>query len=139
MRTKIFLRNNHGRLRPNLTKVGRTLNFAAGNIPGIDGQVDVVFVNDSLIKDLAARFRNSPHSTDVLAFCYGDKQGVFGEVVISLDTAKRQARERKISLAAELILLGVHGLLHIAGNGDEKKLEWCTMRKKEFEMLVKIL
>jgi len=101
--------------------------------------VDALFTDDSLIASLAAEYRKSPFPTDVLAFAYDDEKDLAGEIVISLDTARRQALERREPLAHELILLGIHGLLHIKGQGDETRRDWCMMRIKEFEMLVKVL
>lgn len=74
----------------------------------------------------------------MLAFGYGD-DALFGEIAISLDTAARQARERGVPLAHELVLLAVHGLLHLEGQGDETFRGWCGMRRAEFETMMKVL
>jgi len=70
-----------------------------------------------------------------MAFSEGNK----GEVIISLDTAARQARDRKIPLKWELTILAVHGLLHLHGFRDHKFSDWKRMRVTEFEMMAKIL
>ena len=101
-------------------------------------RVDIVFVDDPTIAGLAGRYRGSPRPTDVLAFCY-DEPDLAGEIAISLDTARRQARERGVPLAHELILLCVHGLLHIGGFDDETVPEWCAMKRAEFETVMRIL
>jgi len=88
---------------------------------------------------LAGRYRGSPRPTDVLAFQYERDPWLLGEIAISLDTARRQAQERRVPLADELILLCVHGLLHIQGHGDESIGEWRRMRVMEFETLMRIL
>lgn len=111
--------------------------FARG-LKGEKRRVDIVFLSDRRIKKLSGRFRKSFHSTDVLAFSYDDPN-LAGDVAVSVDTAKRQARERRIGTAAELALLCVHGLLHISGEGDEDFAGWCKMRRKEFEAMMKIL
>ncbi len=102
-------------------------------------RVDAILIDDSYIAALAGRFRRSPHPTDVLAFAYDQNSDIAGEIAISLDTAKVQARERRVPIQLELILLGIHGLLHIAGQGDETPREWGEMRVKEFEMLARVL
>ena len=100
--------------------------------------------DDRDIAKLAGRYRGSPHATDVLAFKY-ENSGPWahgrlgGEIFISLDTAKRQARERNSSFEKELILLSLHGLLHLEGLGDENHRDWCRMRRMEFENLMRIL
>lgn len=76
-------------------------------------------------------------STDVIAFA-GDG-GLLGEIAISVDTARRQARERGVPLAHELMLLAVHGMLHLRGYDDTSRSTWKDMRTAEFETMMKIL
>ena len=130
----ITIKNLHPRRRVSITRLKKYLSrvFAPKEVVG------VVFVDDKYISKLAGQFRNSPHPTDVLAFYYGEKD-LTGEVVISLDTAFRQAKSRKVSLNTELVLLSVHGFLHLSGQGDETLRDWCGMRKKEFETMMRIL
>ena len=65
--------------------------------------------------------------------------GERGDVVISLDTAIRQAKSRKIPLSWELTLLAVHGILHLHGLKDRKYPDWKKMRIAEFETMIKII
>jgi probable rRNA maturation factor len=107
--------------------------------PGRAGDriVPIAFVSDREMKRLAGRWRGSPFATDVLAFPYRNDPELAGEVIISLDTAKRQARERGVPLVQELALLIIHGLLHVGGQGDETRQDWRRMRVLEFERLVR--
>lgn len=75
----------------------------------------------------------------MLAFEYTGDPSLAGEVAVSLDAAKRQARERSAPLSDELLLLCVHGLLHVSGQGDESPADWRRMRTAEFETLARIL
>ena len=104
----------------------------------VRGAVGIVLVDDRTIAKLAGRFRGSPRPTDVLAFGYGGGDPA-GEVAISVDTARRQARERGAPLAHELVLLCVHGLLHLGGQGDETPRDWRVMKRAEFETMMAIL
>ena len=103
---------------------------------------------------MAGLYRGSAHPTDVLAFSYGEERcgrfaskcGALGaglgpdaEVYISVDTARRQAEERGVPLVHELVLLCVHGLLHIGGMDDEKLPAWLKMKRAEFETVMRIL
>jgi len=99
---------------------------------------DIVLVDDAAMLRLARQFRGSRRTTDVLAFPYGAGE-LMGEVAVNLDAARRQARERGVPLWHELALLCVHGLLHIAGQGDETARDWCRMRVAEFETMARIL
>ncbi|MFH0799775.1 MAG: rRNA maturation RNase YbeY [Pseudomonadota bacterium] len=106
------------------------------------GWVSIVFIDDRSIAALAGRFREEGRATDVLAFDYtpdAQKGSLSGEIFISLDTALRQARERAMPVEKELILLSVHGLLHLSGLGDETRSEWRAMRRAEFETMMQIV
>ncbi len=93
-----------------------------------EGQISVVFVSDGKIRDLNRRYRGIDAPTDVLSFSQTEgagprHSGLLGDVVISAETAARQARGRKRTLAKELDLLVVHGILHLVGldhSGSEK-------------------
>lgn len=131
------LRNEHPRMSPRLRRVSNALErLSAGRA---SRRAQIILTDDRTIADLAGRFRGSPHPTDVLAFHYEDDPDLAGEVVISLDAAKRQAAERGVDLAEELKLLCIHGLWHISGIGDETKADWREMRMREFETLVRVL
>ena len=97
-------------------------------------------VDDDRIRDLNRRYRRKDRPTDVLAFPL--REGAFpavgyalGDVVISLQTAMRQAREHGGTLADEVDRLLVHGILHLAGYDHEvAPREERRMRRKEREL-----
>ncbi len=84
-------------------------------------ELSVVLVSDAQIARLNKQYRHKIGATDVLAFAMreGDDsrftQQQLGDVVISVETAKRQAEEEKHSLICELKILIVHGVLHLLG------------------------
>ncbi len=70
---------------------------------------------------------------------FGDVSSALGDVVISLETARRQARENGVTLRQEVDRLLVHGILHLAGYDHEVSArEERRMKRKEREMLRKI-
>lgn len=86
--------------------------------PELAGDVGVVVTTDRAIQMLNRRYRNKDAPTDVLAFPLGDgllAREPFGDVVISLDTAKRQARDYGATVSQELTRLLIHGTLHLCG------------------------
>jgi len=93
---------------------------------GLDAELSVALVGDAEIQRLNAAYRRVDKATDVLAFAMREGDGgalhpeVLGDVVISLDTAARQAAARGASLADEVRLLLVHGLLHLVGYDHER-------------------
>jgi probable rRNA maturation factor len=69
------------------------------------------------LQELNRNYRGLDKPTDVLSFPQEDYL-VLGDVVISVETAARQAQKAHWPLPSELALLGVHGLLHLAGHDD---------------------
>jgi probable rRNA maturation factor len=107
-------------------------------------ELSVLLTNDAQIKELNERHLGKDRPTDVLAFPLDDLddsgrvgERLLGDVVISVDTAARQAKSRGRELAAEIRFLLAHGLLHLVGydhaTADEKR-EMTAMTRR----LVKI-
>lgn len=97
---------------------------------GLHGQVGVLLTGDQAIRILNRKYRRIDKATDVLSFPTADAAaGLAGDLVISLETALRQAEERGHSLDMEIRVLLVHGLLHLAGYDHET--DTGTMRRKE--------
>jgi rRNA maturation RNase YbeY len=95
------------------------------------------------MRTLNRQYRGKDRTTDVLSFAlregpFADLQPEFlGDIVISVPVAAKQAREAGHSLAREIELLLVHGLLHLLGYDHERSLaEARRMRRKE-RLLVK--
>lgn len=95
-----------------LAKIGRT-----------GSEVHVLITGDDRIRDLNRRFRDVDRATDVLSFPDGDElpsgRILLGEIVISLDAARRQAEELEHDELRELEELTLHGVLHLAGYDHE--------------------
>lgn len=100
-------------------------------------RLNLVIIDDDEIADLNRRFLGCNGSTDVIAF--PGEGNLIGEIAISSDTARRQARERGAPLVHEMTLLAVHGLLHLSGMDDTSLAQWKKMKQVEFEMMMKIL
>ena len=114
-----------------------------------DYEVSVSFVNDEKIHKLNLEHRNIDRSTDVLSFPLGsdgeyDKNyetGAFllGDIVISLETACRQAEIYGHSLEREVGFLTVHSMLHLLGyDHEESSLQERIMREKEEAILTSL-
>ncbi|NIT36093.1 MAG: rRNA maturation RNase YbeY [candidate division Zixibacteria bacterium] len=87
--------------------------------------VEVTIADDALLAELNKKYRGREGPTDVLAFAIGrdapepEEIWLWGEVYVSADRAREQAARRGVSLDEELAFLVAHGLLHLAGYGDE--------------------
>lgn len=84
-------------------------------------ELSILLTDDARIRALNREHRDKDRPTDVLAFPLGrrsvveDAPVLLGDVVISLDTAARQARGRRRPLLDEIRFLLAHGLLHLIG------------------------
>jgi probable rRNA maturation factor len=85
------------------------------------GIIHAVLVNDEKIALLNALYRGKGEPTDVISLSYFDElnfpgeNNLVGEIMISVDTARRQAKKHGHSLKTELRFLFAHGLLHLFG------------------------
>lgn len=112
-------------------------------------EVSLSIVNDEEIKEINSNFRNIDKSTDVLSFPQIDydldetvmtnekDEIVLGDIIISIDTAKRQAEEFGHSLKRELCFLTVHSMLHLLGYDHMTDDEEKEMFAKQKEILEK--
>lgn len=109
-------------------------------------EVSVSFVDDAEIRRLNKEFRDIDKSTDVLSFPLGEDDCydfnnetnayMLGDIVISLETANRQADEFGHSIEREIGFLTVHSMLHLLGYDHViDKLEARIMREKEEAVL----
>ena len=100
---------------------------------GASGELSVFLVGDRRMRRLNRSFRGKDCSTDVLSFPQGGR--LVGDVVISLDTARRQAREGGWTLARELRQLVAHGILHCLGHDHEDERAARRMAAAERRVL----
>lgn len=91
-------------------------------------ELSLVLAGTSAVRRLNRIYRNKNVPTDVLSFDYG-------EIIICLPFAKRQAREHGLSVSQEISLLFAHGLLHIIGFDHKRQQDRQRMRKAEQKLL----
>jgi len=104
----------------------------------------LVFVTDAKIRRMNRSFLGRDRATDVLAFDMSDAQFSYqrkkaavleGEVVISVMTASRNAKQFKNSLEQEVTLYVIHGILHLIGYDDHQPAASSWMRRREQQLL----
>lgn len=105
-----------------------------------DAELSLSFVSDAEMRGLNAAHRGINRTTDVLSFSQEHSTDdvhavVLGDVVISLDTAARQAPGYGNSVYEEVCRLMVHGILHLLGYDHKKAGERLAMREREDELL----
>ena len=130
-----------GRRAPALARrLGRSARRCLRALALDDAELSLVLVSDPVMHELNRTWRGKNRPTDVLAFAQREggaaPAGLLGDVVISVDTARRQAAELGHSLAAEGERLLVHGLLHLLGYDHERSTpEARRMQRKERALL----
>ena len=107
-----------------------------------DKSLSIALVDDARIRELNRRYLDHDHETDVIAFPLEDGDGdgasgdgLLGEVVVSTETAIRQAAERGRAPLDELLLYVVHGALHLLGYDDHEPDDRAAMHAKEAAVL----
>lgn len=113
-------------------------------IPSSVKSISILFTDDETIHQLNFLYRGMDKPTDVLSFSMLERKKSFeplpaslGDVIISLQTSKRQAKELKIPLAYRLEHLLIHGVLHLLGYEHEhvSKRKAALMFNEEVRLL----
>jgi probable rRNA maturation factor len=102
---------DHARLRRLLRRAAEALE--------VGGEVALVLTGDAPVRRLNARYRGQDKPTDVLSFPGPGGAAGLGDIVISLDTAERNAPRFGRTLRQELDVLALHGFLHVLGYDHE--------------------
>jgi probable rRNA maturation factor len=100
-------------------------------------ELSLSLVDDDEMAEINLRYRGIDGPTDVLSFslvegeCAEHRGRMLGDVVISIETAARQARERHRALDKEVTRLLIHGVLHLLGHDHEEPSDAKVMRAEE--------
>ena len=107
-----------------------------------DYEVSILLTDDDYIAQLNNQYRRKESPTDVLAFPMLDYEDnnlleikLLGDVVISLETASRQAKTQEHSLEDEVAFLTVHGILHLLGYDHHTREDAEQMFKTQNDIL----
>jgi probable rRNA maturation factor len=114
----VVLLNRQRRASVRPARLRRVLRAAARDL-GVTGELSVVLAGDRTLRSLNARYRGKDKPTDVLSFPGPGGEEGLGDVVISLDTAARNARALGRTLPQEVDVLALHGFLHVLGYDHE--------------------
>ena len=133
----IFVFNRQRRFKVDRTRLeefAQRALAACGRQPGRGltnlQEVNVILLSDRRMSEMHRRFMGIDGPTDVITFQHG-------EILISVETARRQARTYRTSLEHELRLYLVHGLLHLCGLNDEKPAERARMKRMQEKILAR--
>jgi probable rRNA maturation factor len=105
------------------------------------GEVGIVLADDARLRELNRTWRGIDRATDVLSFAYDELEPdaatgpVRGDLLVSLDRVRAQARRYRVSEGAELARLVTHGMLHLCGHDHARATERAAMRARETRAL----
>ncbi len=108
---------------------------------GTNYEVSITFVDDKEIKRLNNLYRNIDSHTDVLSFPIYDEDDevpytpLLGDIVISLETAKRQSLEFGHNIEREVAYLTAHSMFHLLGYDHLEEGDKSEMRQKEKQVM----
>jgi probable rRNA maturation factor len=97
--------------------------------------VSIAFVTSSAIAKLNRKYLGHAGPTDVISFAFGDP--LVGDIYISPDVARRNAREHSVGVREELARLVVHGVLHVTGRDHPDHGRVASAMWKRQERLVR--
>jgi rRNA maturation RNase YbeY len=95
-------------------------------------QLNYIFCSDKYLLTLNQQYLKHRTLTDIITFDNSENPGIIeGDVFISLERVKENAKELKIAFDEEMHRILVHGVLHLTGHSDKSPLAKSEMRKKE--------
>jgi probable rRNA maturation factor len=138
----VFFRSHINSLRVDRARLLRLAQAVLSEVGESSADLGLSFIGDRRMRGLNRRFRGKDRSTDVLAFAAREARmppatrrlpRPLGDVVISVPTAMRQAKEGQRSLDEEIVALLVHGILHLCGYDHERSNDEAhRMQRREW-------
>ena len=142
----IQIENKQTKIKIQRRKIRSTVRTLLNIMDCADKELSISFVDDNTIQQLNKNYLKRDNSTNVLSFSLQEGKfgninpNILGDIIISAETAQRDAAIGDLSLSEEIYFLIIHGLLHLLGYNHENttKAQTTKMRVKEKE-LFKIL
>ena len=139
----VLLRNDHPDINIGIREIEIRIAKIMRHLGCQKMEVSILLTGDKEIRSLNKEFRDIDQSTDVLSFPQISEEEIsisgenfLGDIAVSLDTAKNQANEHNLTLREEIVLLLIHGILHLLGYDHEiSEREDKKMRSKTRELI----
>ncbi|HEX2957465.1 MAG TPA: rRNA maturation RNase YbeY [Chitinispirillaceae bacterium] len=140
----ISIKNQQKKIKLDLRRIRQVVRRLLQLVGCSDKEISLLFVDDEEIQGINRLYLERNYPTNVISFSYSEGEfsninpEIMGDIVISVDTALRDAESGNIPLSDELDFLIIHGLLHILGynheNNNADEIE--CMQKKEQELFL---
>jgi probable rRNA maturation factor len=139
---EIQIGNRQKNIKINRRRIRATVMKLLNHLNRSDKELSLTFVDDEMIRGLNKQFLNRDKSTNVLSFSLQEGEfsqvnpEILGDIVISVDTAQKDAAKSGFPVEQEIDFLIIHGLLHLCGYNHENTspAETRKMQKKEQEL-----
>lgn len=95
------------------------------------GEIAIIFCTDAALLDINRQALDHDYYTDIITFDHRVGDIVSGDLYISVDRVKENAREHGATTFHEMLRVCVHGILHLCGQGDKTPAEAQLMRQQE--------
>jgi rRNA maturation RNase YbeY len=99
------------------------------------GTLNYIFCDDAYLVEINLQYLNHNTLTDIITFDYSDESRVSGDIFISIERVRDNAKDFKVGFEEELKRVMSHGVLHLLGYNDKTDEEKHSMRNKENEMI----
>ena len=95
------------------------------------GELNYIFCTDEYLLEKNQTFLNHNTYTDIITFDYSEENQISGDIFISIERVKENARKFAVEFETELKRVMIHGVLHLIGYKDKSEDEQKLMREKE--------
>ncbi|MBW2650642.1 MAG: rRNA maturation RNase YbeY [Deltaproteobacteria bacterium] len=139
---KILATNRQTSVDIDLPRIKLSLGEILKTLNNEDREISLTFVDDAGITGINRQYLDRDYPTNVIAFSmnegeFGDiNPNILGDIIISTETALRDAQSGDLSLEDEIDYLMIHGVLHLLGYDHESPGEAEEMKEKEKEVML---
>ena len=95
------------------------------------GEISIVMCSDELLLETNRKYLNHDYYTDIITFDYTEEDQISGDLMISYERVKENAKKENVSVQEELRRVMAHGVLHLLGFKDKSEREAAEMRSQE--------
>ena len=100
-----------------------------------EGEINFIFCDDSYLHKINVEYLDHDTFTDIISFDYTIGNLISGDIFISIERVKENAKEYEVSFNKELLRVMSHGILHYCGFKDKSEEDTNLMRQKENEKM----
>ena len=95
------------------------------------GEITYMFGSDAFILETNRKYLQHDYLTDIITFDYCEENMLNGDIAISLERVRENARTYQVCVEKELLRVLIHGILHLCGYKDKSRKDAAQMRSKE--------